>query len=236
MNRRWVKPHLYSGKPKCRPTKKRFSRSSRRTNPPTSMKLWNGWSRHCHTIDGSPIYGSPVVVYNTVLSENLVYEVSVGGTMEAMDATSGAQVWTASVGSGAVDFPAVDSNTLYIGSDGGLLSALDAATGAVDCTFQLPILSPETAPGRIELSPVVGHDSRGPIVYFGDTGQSESNQPRSRMGRLRVRQHQRQLRPKMGARPRYLVQEQAFRDVVTAGPGHGFDRAHPRCVRNGPAR
>jgi outer membrane protein assembly factor BamB len=100
--------------------------------------------------------------------------VSVGGTMEAMDATTGAEVWEASVGAGAVDSAAIDSNTLYIGSDGGLLSALDATTGAVQCSFQLPILSPETTPGRIESSPVVGHDSSGPIVYFGDTGQSES--------------------------------------------------------------
>jgi len=138
------------------------------TSHPTLAVKWS------HTIDGSPIYGSPMVVYNIALSENLVYEVSVGGTMEAMDATTGAMVWTATVGSGVVDSPAIDANTLYIGSDGGLLSALDATTGAVQCTFQLPILSPETTPGRIESSPVVGHDSSGPIVYFGDTGQSES--------------------------------------------------------------
>jgi outer membrane protein assembly factor BamB len=134
-------------------------------------KLAVKWS---DSVDGSPLFGSPMVVYNITLSENLVYEVSIAGTAEALDATTGTPVWTRSVGSGVLGSPAIDANSLYIGTDGGLLTALDATTGAVQCTYQLPVLAPETAPGRIEASPVVGHDSTGPIVYFGDTGQSES--------------------------------------------------------------
>ena len=137
----------------------------------SASKLAVKWS---HSIDGSPVFASPTVVYNTTRSENLVYEVSIAGTAQALDATTGTPVWTQSVGSAVLDTPAIDSNTLYIGTDGGLLSALNATTGAVECTFQLPIFAPETAPGRIEASPVVGHDTTGPIVYFGDTGQSES--------------------------------------------------------------
>lgn len=130
------------------------------------------WS---HTIDGSPAWSSPMVVYNAGIPENLVYEVSIAGTVEAMDAVTGAKVWSQSVGSGVVGSPAIDSGILYIGNNEGLLTALDAATGTVQCTFQLPILSPETVPGRLQSSPVVGHDSTGqPIVYFGDIGQSES--------------------------------------------------------------
>lgn len=50
---------------------------------------------------------------------------------------------------------------------------LDATTGAVQCMYQLPVLAPETAPGRIEASPVVGHDSTGrTLVVFG-TGQPD---------------------------------------------------------------
>ncbi len=127
-----------------------------------------------HTIDGSPIYASPMAVFNAGLGENLVYEVSVAGTVEALDAATGTPVWTQSVGPGVVDSPAIDGNSLYIGTDGGVLAALDATTGSPQCTYQLPIFAPETTPGRIESSPVVGHDSTGPIVYFGDTGQSES--------------------------------------------------------------
>jgi outer membrane protein assembly factor BamB len=129
------------------------------------------WS---HTLDGSPVFASPMVAYNATDATNLLYEVTVAGTVEAMDASNGAEVWTKQVGAGVLDSPAIDANSLYVGTDGGLLTALDATTGAVQCTYQLPILAPETTPGRIEASPVVGHDGTGSIVYFGDTGQSES--------------------------------------------------------------
>jgi outer membrane protein assembly factor BamB len=129
------------------------------------------WSK---AIDGSPVIASPMVVYSASLGENLVYEVSVSGEAEAFDSNTGATVWTQNVGSGVVDSPAIDADTFYIGNDGGLLTALNASTGDVDCTYQLPIFAPETTPGRIQASPVVGHDSTGAVVYFGDTGQSES--------------------------------------------------------------
>jgi len=137
----------------------------------SASKLGVKWSK---SIDGSPVFSSPMVVYNTTLAEKLVYDVSVAGTVEAFDAGTGAMVWTRSVGGGVVGSPAIDANSLYIGNDGGLLTALDATTGTVQCTYQLPIFAPETTPGRIEDAPVIGHGSTGSIVYFGDTGQSES--------------------------------------------------------------
>jgi outer membrane protein assembly factor BamB len=133
------------------------------------------WS---HPVGGGstdPVYASPAVAYNATLTKTLVYDVSVSGTVRAYD-TTGAEIWTSpqNVGGGAVGSPAVDGNTLYVGSDNGVLTALDATTGAFQCSYTLPIYAPETAPGRIEDAPVVGHDITGPIVYFGDTGQSES--------------------------------------------------------------
>jgi outer membrane protein assembly factor BamB len=123
------------------------------------------WSQ---PVGGGPVYASPVV------ANNLVYDVGVGGVVHAFT-TTGASSWTSpvNIGSGAVASPAVDGNSLYIGSDNGVLTALDATNGNLQCTFALPIFAPETTPGRIEASPVVGHDSTGPVVYFGDTGQSE---------------------------------------------------------------
>ena len=133
------------------------------------------WS---HPVGGGstdPVYASPAVASNTTLAKTLVYDVSLSGMVRAYD-TTGAEIWTSpqNVGGGAVGSPAVDGNTLYVGSDNGVLTALDATTGALQCSYTLPIYAPETAPGRIEDAPVVGHDITGPIVYFGDTGQSES--------------------------------------------------------------
>ncbi len=143
----------------------------------TASKLATVWST---SLGGSPVIASPMVVHNTALSESLVYEVTLGGATSnsgvaaALNATTGAIVWTQSVGIGVVGSPAIDGNTLYIGDDEGTLWALDATTGLVQCTFQLPVIPPQTTPGRIEDSPMVGHDATGPIVYFGDAGQEES--------------------------------------------------------------
>lgn len=130
------------------------------------------WSR---PVGGGPIFASPIVARNDTLGKALVYAVSVGGTVRAFT-TAGAPVWTSptNIGSGAVASPVVDGNTLYVGSDNGVLAALDATTGALQCSYQLPVFAPETTPGRIEDSPVVGHDTTGPTVYFGDTGESEA--------------------------------------------------------------
>lgn len=132
------------------------------------------WSAPIGGGSSDPGISSPVVVYNATLSKTLVYVVSLNGIVRAYD-TTGAVVWTSpqNIGGGAVVTPAVDGNSLYVGSDNGVLSALDATTGALQCSYTLPVFAPETVPGRIEDAPVVGHDSTGPIVYFGDTGESE---------------------------------------------------------------
>src|ERR1700680_3177810 len=53
----------------------------------SASKLGVKWSK---SIDGSPVFSSPMVVYNTTLAEKLVYDVSVAGTVEAFDAGTGA--------------------------------------------------------------------------------------------------------------------------------------------------
>ncbi len=123
-----------------------------------------------------PVYASPAVVYNATLQKTVVYEVSVLGMAHAFDAATGATVWTHQLFAqgGAAASPAVDGNTVYFAGSPGALYALDATTGDVQCTFTLPVVAPETSPGRIQASPVVGHiDGSGPIVFFGDEGQSE---------------------------------------------------------------
>jgi outer membrane protein assembly factor BamB len=139
------------------------------THAPSLNLVWSA------SVGGGPVYASPAVVYSTALSEVLVYEVSVGGEVHAFNAANGTSVWTANVGAPVFDSPAIYDNTLYIGNDTGLLSALNASTGALECSYQLPVFAPETEPGRIESSPTVGEDSSGPVVYFGDTGQEESD-------------------------------------------------------------
>ena len=123
----------------------------------------------------APIAASPAIVYNNTLQKTVVYALSVQGGLRAFDGDTGATIWSYTVTSGAtVSSPAVDGNSVYFGATTGVLYAVDATTGQLQCTFDLPIVSPETVPGRIESSPVVGDvDGTGPVVFFGDEGQTE---------------------------------------------------------------
>jgi outer membrane protein assembly factor BamB len=83
-------------------------------------------------------------------------------------------LWRTSVNAPVYSTPAVYDNTLYFGNQDGTLTALNATTGVLECSMRLPIVQPETVPGHIYSSPVVGQvDDTGPIVYFGDSGQHE---------------------------------------------------------------
>lgn len=130
------------------------------------------WS---HLIGGTAgATASPVVVYNATRRTTIVYDGSQAGIVHAFNAVTGATIWTQTVVGVVAASPAVDGNTVYVASVGGTLYALDATDGAVQCSFTLPISPPETRPGRILSSLVVGHiDGTGPIVFFGDSGQSE---------------------------------------------------------------
>ena len=138
----------------------------------TASGLTMKWQQN---VSGSAaVIASPIVAYNASLGKTIVYGASASGTVQAFDASTGTGIWTQSAGAGVIATPALDGNSLYIGTNGGTLIALNATTGAVQCSFALPIFPPETIPGHIQSSPVVGHiDSTGPIVFFGDIGQRE---------------------------------------------------------------
>jgi outer membrane protein assembly factor BamB len=121
-----------------------------------------------------PVEASPAVVYNATLNETLVYDGSAGGVFSAFDATTGSVVWSDTLGGGVIGSPAVDAGTVYVAVIKGILYALNATTGAVQCAFSLPTFPPQTGPGHIQASPVVGYiDASGPIVFFGDEGLAE---------------------------------------------------------------
>lgn len=130
------------------------------------------WS---HLLGGSAgVEDSPAVVYNAAKGKSILYEGSNLGVVRAFNAHTGDTIWSRNLGSVVAASPAVDANTVYVGLVDGTLDALNATDGTVQCSFTLPVFAPETRPGRIFSSPVVGHiDDTGPIVFFGDAGQSE---------------------------------------------------------------
>ncbi len=141
----------------------------------TAPGLTNKWTQFVGggSVGTGPVEASPAVVYNSQLNETLVFDGSVGDVFSAFDAATGSVVWNATLGGPVVASPAVDGDTVYVPVVNGTLYALDATTGAVQCSFTLPTVPPD-GPGHIQSSPVVGHvDASGPIVYFGDIGQSE---------------------------------------------------------------
>ena len=113
------------------------------------------------------IVSSPAVVYNPTLSEYLVYAATQGsGTVMAINATTGATVWSYNDRHSIKDSPAVSGNTLYFGDQAHVLHALNATTGVPICTY--------TTTGELEASPVVGNvDGTGDVVFIGDRGFAE---------------------------------------------------------------
>jgi outer membrane protein assembly factor BamB len=119
---------------------------------------------------GSMIESSPAVAYNSTLGETLVYVQTWDNVLLALDAGTGATVWTYTEPGplGADSSPAVYDGVVYVGGQGNYtLSAVDATTGALDCSFY--------AGGRIVASPVVTDLGSGPEVFFGDTGLHEKH-------------------------------------------------------------
>ena len=112
------------------------------------------------------MYSSPVVAFNVQLHKPLAYAASAAGAITAFDLATGAVIWTRTGNGAVLATPAVDGNTVYVGTEGDRVLALDAATGQTQCRFSLS--------GAVISSPTVGHvDNTGPVVFFGDVGQSE---------------------------------------------------------------
>jgi outer membrane protein assembly factor BamB len=148
----------------------------------TAPRLHVLWS-HLAGTTAEPAAASPVIAFNATLGEMLVYDINAVGGVGAFDADTGKMIWQTTLPYGIVgpdqaqddvSTPAIDGNTLYVGTTGALV-AMDATTGAIDCSFPTPVEPPATQPGIIDSSPVVGDfDPSGPIVFFGDKGQSEA--------------------------------------------------------------
>lgn len=123
---------------------------------------------------GQQVQSSPSAVYNGTLDKDLVYTASTSGTIDAIDLTTGAVVWTTSGYGSIYSSPAVSGNSVYLGtvtwsltSIHGQLVVLDATTGKLQCKF--------VAHGQIFDAPVVGQvDNTGPVAFFGDNGSSET--------------------------------------------------------------
>lgn len=114
------------------------------------------------------ILASPVVVYNATLGKSLVYVATEGAPsiVSAIDAATGATVWTYSAPASVRDTPSVSGNTVYFGTHDHSLYALNATTGHLVCSY--------ATTGQIESSPVVGNvDGTGDVVFFGDIGLGE---------------------------------------------------------------
>jgi outer membrane protein assembly factor BamB len=88
------------------------------------------------------------------VANGMVYGGSTGGSVFAMDAATGANVWTFVAGEDVWSSPAVAEGTVYAGSRDGNLYALDAATGQERWRF--------AAGDSIDSSPAVVDD----VVYI----------------------------------------------------------------------
>jgi len=134
-----------------------------------SASSWDAFTLKHKVALGGFITSSPAVVYNTTLSENVVYVVASGApSIAAVDAASGTILWQKTLPADAYSSPTVFGNTVYFGSEDFNLYAYDATTGALQCSFNTG--------GRIEASPlVVDMAGIGPTVFVGDTGISESH-------------------------------------------------------------
>jgi outer membrane protein assembly factor BamB len=95
------------------------------------------------------VLATPTIAYNSTLGVNLVYAVNDKGVLKAFNAASGALVWKTVVGGSVESTPTVYDGTIYVGNSKGFVSEVDATTGTVDCTFNLPVVPPETVPGRV---------------------------------------------------------------------------------------
>ena len=99
---------------------------------------------------GSGMQSTPAVVYNATLNKTLVYVETMNNTLLALDAASGATIWSYTQASpiNAYSSPTVNQNTVYVGGSADhTMWAIDATTGALQCSF--------ATTGRIFDGPVV---------------------------------------------------------------------------------
>jgi len=90
--------------------------------PPTIQFACATWTTEVGGQPTAPVIGP---------GESLVHVGTDAGDLVALDAATGAVVWTTPVGAAVSGPPALAGGVLYAGTDGGTLVAVDAVTGAV---------------------------------------------------------------------------------------------------------
>jgi outer membrane protein assembly factor BamB len=107
----------------------------------------------------SPITDSPAIAYNSTLSETLDYVGDQAGDLVALEASSGASVWSTNLGSPVLSSPLVEGGNVWVADEyNPYLYKLNAATGAVECAAQLP--------GIVDASPTIGTPSGGSLTLY----------------------------------------------------------------------
>lgn len=112
----------------------------------------------------SPVGGtesSPVVAWNAALNEPLAYMGNAAGYFNAINAQTGAIVWSKSFSSGIVSTPIVDGTSVWVApQSSGHIYKLNAATGAQECSGQVQ--------GAIQATPVIATPTGGSeTIYIG---------------------------------------------------------------------
>jgi|GEM_PF-384474 len=143
----------------------------------TASTIGINWMSPIH----SPDLGSPVVAYNSALKKTVAYVGDDNGDVIAFDETTGATLWSTSVGFGDSEraTPAVgpDGSVWVATSYNPRLYALNGATGAVECSAALMLTidaSPQfgTPPGGVPMVFVASIDSQtipGPVYGIRQT-------------------------------------------------------------------
>jgi outer membrane protein assembly factor BamB len=117
--------------------------------------------------------GAPVWIFSTApyqvraapaVVNGVVYVLAAGKTMYALNASTGAQIWSTSIsnlGSDGYSAPAVADGMVYVGSPDSNLYALDAATGVVVWKYQtggnIHSSSPSVANGKVYVGSLDGN-------------------------------------------------------------------------------
>jgi outer membrane protein assembly factor BamB len=95
------------------------------------------------------------------VANGIVYVGSLDHHLYALDARTGAQVWSAPTGGAVLSSPAVADGVVYVGSDDKNVYAFDAETGAIRWTAQTGATAVEAplvvARGRVYAGTVDGH-------------------------------------------------------------------------------
>ena len=130
---------------------------------------------------GATVLSSPVVAYNTLLHESVVYQGTEAGSLNAFNAATGQEIWSDTLGSAIRDTPLVEGNYVWVSNTySPSLYKIDAASGQVMCS--VPMVSTQNG------SATIGTPPGGKLtVYIGvlDLGTASGPIYSGRRGHLR---------------------------------------------------